>query len=138
VTPTIATLTGACVASAAIHAVLAPAHLVEGSPLGVAFVAAAAALAALASALVARVGGGLAVAAAVAVLATLVAGYGLEPILAGDGHRHEHDGRELGGLAAALKTLELVGIAAGLFALRARRALRPQPRVAVGGPERRP
>lgn len=137
--PAVATVTLVCLASAAVHAALAPAHLEQGSPLGVAFVAAAAALVALAAVLVATRGGRPAVAAAVALLSTLVVGYALESGLGGHAaHAHEHGGPGVGGVAAATKAVEVIGIAAGLFLLRTVTTVPPRPRAAVGGPERRP
>jgi hypothetical protein len=106
----------ACAISAGIHGALAPEHFGEGTGAGVGFAAATVALAALAIALTLRPASAAALAGAGAVLAGLMASYGLAittglPVL--------HPDREpVDGLALATKAIEAAGLLAAWSLLR--------------------
>jgi hypothetical protein len=100
----------ACAVSAGIHGALAPEHFAEGTGAGVGFVASTVALGALVVAMTLRPASVIALTAAAAVLAGLLASYGLAvttglPVL--------HADREpVTGLALATKAIEAVGLLA--------------------------
>jgi hypothetical protein len=102
----------ACAISAGIHGALAPEHFAEGVGPGVGFVAAAALLAVLATAITLRPASELALAGAAFVLAGLLASYLLAtttglPVLHPEPERVD-------GLALATKAIEAVGLLAAV------------------------
>jgi hypothetical protein len=112
----------ACAISAGIHAALTPEHLAERPAAGTAFAASAALLAALAVALT-RHSGALVLAAAAAVLAGLLAGYGFA-VTTGVPVLHPEP-EPVDGLALFTKAVELVGLLAAVHLLRDGRASVP-------------
>ena len=124
----------ACAASAGIHAALVPDHFAESTGAGVGFVAATAALAAVAVAVTLRPASGLPLAGAATVLAGLLAAYALA-ITSGVPLVHP-DREAVDALAVATKAIEAVGLiaAAGLLGRRTSRRAAPQlVSLAVGG-----
>jgi hypothetical protein len=102
----------ACAISAGIHGALVPDHFEQGLGLGVAFVTAAALLAAIAVALTLRPASELVVTGAAIVLAGLLASYGLAtttglPVL-------HPEPEPVDGLALATKAIEAVGLLAAV------------------------
>ncbi len=100
----------ACAASAGIHGALTPAHFDEGIGAGVGFLAATAALAALATAMLLRPDSPIAVALAGAVLAGVIAAYGLA-VTTGAPVLHP-DQEPIESVALATKLVEAAGLLA--------------------------
>ena len=100
----------ACAISAGIHAALVPGHFDEGTAAGLAFGAAAAALAGLVVWLSRRPGSRPALLAAVALCAGLIGGYALA-VTTGVPVLHS-DPEPVDGLALATKAIETVGLLA--------------------------
>jgi len=108
-------LVAACAVSAGIHGALTPSHLTEGAGTAAGFLGAAALLGGLAVVL-ARRPSTTALLAAVAVLGGLLASYALA-ITSGIPLLHPQP-EPVDGLALATKTVELVGLVAGVQLLR--------------------
>jgi hypothetical protein len=122
-------LVAACAVSAGIHGALAPSHLPEGAGTGVGFLGAAALLGAVAVVL-ARRRSTTALLGAVTVLGGLLASYALA-MTSGIPLLHPQPD-PIDGLALATKTVELVGLVAGVQLLR---RSRPAPATFVPRPK---
>ncbi|HSL63358.1 MAG TPA: hypothetical protein VK874_01760 [Gaiellaceae bacterium] len=110
----------ACATSAGIHGALVPAHLAEGAAAGVAFAAAAGALALIAVAVTRRPASDLPLAVAALALAGLIASY-LLAVTSGLPLLHPEP-EPVDGLALATKAIEALGLAAACALLGARAA----------------
>lgn len=114
----------ACATSAGIHGALAPEHFAEGAAAGFGFAAATVLLAAMAVRMTFRPASRATVVAAGAVLAGLIASYGLA-VTVGFPLLHP-ESEPLEGLAVATKLVEGAGVLAAAYVVgRSRRSLAP-------------